>query len=58
MAGNRENRWWSGASEAWWWRVGMLRAKLRLAHWLIDHVDEFPQWPIVEGTLRRIWGVS
>lgn len=57
MGAAPEDRWWFGAWEAWWWRVGVLRAKLRLAWWLIDHMDTLPRWPIVEGTLRRIWGV-
>lgn len=46
-----------GWSVAWWWRVSVLRAKLRLADWLIENVDALPRHPAVEGALRRLWGV-
>ena len=41
----------------WWWRVGVLRAKVRVAGWVIEHMDTLPHHPLVEGALRRLWGV-
>jgi len=41
----------------WWWRVGVLRAKARVAGWVINHMDTLPDHPVVEGALRRLWGV-